>query len=419
MAGRYIPPALRNKPSQAPPSTFSTAPNTASSARDSDLTRRRLSDLKLTPEQSKQLYTLHEILCHFGDVSAGSTLHDSAKTPGELAYVVLYRNANPRWYGDKIIYVKTKIWLLPGYGAFKGGGNAGERLGGAIGSEETALSGTVKAGAVAANERGTSVRLSEGVGNSTSAGEGPGTGPASSETEAAANEQKQSSESQIAIFMEVSNNRHNPRKFIFHGYYHITNVDFLKPNSPELKSMLEQKWTASSGPSAPSRANALSRDNAENASQWKSAQEGVGLARTKQRNPEAWAESLRHAWAVVKFGTVRKEDVPVDPEIKVLADESEGVGPVGQVEGVKKMETMEGNEGQGKGKSMEGDEGKGEREGVKQTESMEGDEGPKEIVKMGGSPVTVRRLKKYVPREDVEPARQIRYLDDDDDDDEV
>jgi hypothetical protein len=46
-------------------------------------------------------------LGHYG------TLNDSAADPGSLVYLMLFKDANPRWEQEKTIFVHTNIRLLP------------------------------------------------------------------------------------------------------------------------------------------------------------------------------------------------------------------------------------------------------------------------------------------------------------------
>ncbi|OTA93201.1 hypothetical protein M434DRAFT_31249 [Hypoxylon sp. CO27-5] len=48
-----------------------------------------------------------------------STFHDSQARPGELAYVQLFTNANPRWAADHIVFAKSNLKLLPEYSSKK------------------------------------------------------------------------------------------------------------------------------------------------------------------------------------------------------------------------------------------------------------------------------------------------------------
>ncbi|KAI1077518.1 hypothetical protein F5B20DRAFT_551559 [Whalleya microplaca] len=68
------------------------------------------------------LYYLRDIEHHFGgqDERGGvghnkSTFHDSKVHPDQLSYMLLFGGANPRWAGDRIVFAKSKLNLLPEY----------------------------------------------------------------------------------------------------------------------------------------------------------------------------------------------------------------------------------------------------------------------------------------------------------------
>jgi hypothetical protein len=79
------------------------------------------------PDPFDRNLTLDEIKNHFwpandeeeesynyaSDGGNGRTHHDSAQTPGELAFVILYLGANPRWDSEGIIFTKSSLELLP------------------------------------------------------------------------------------------------------------------------------------------------------------------------------------------------------------------------------------------------------------------------------------------------------------------
>ncbi|KAI0149540.1 hypothetical protein GGR57DRAFT_224163 [Xylariaceae sp. FL1272] len=44
-----------------------------------------------------------------------STLNGSKEHPGDLSYMLLFRNANPRWESHKIIFAKSNLALIPGF----------------------------------------------------------------------------------------------------------------------------------------------------------------------------------------------------------------------------------------------------------------------------------------------------------------
>ncbi|KAK8132580.1 hypothetical protein PG999_000753 [Apiospora kogelbergensis] len=44
-----------------------------------------------------------------------SMFHDSTSRPGQLAYVTLYTDINPRWEEDQVLYARSNLELLPDY----------------------------------------------------------------------------------------------------------------------------------------------------------------------------------------------------------------------------------------------------------------------------------------------------------------
>lgn len=173
MPGAYVPPHLRNKAPGA------TQPRT-------------IGDL----EEGR--FTLDEISEHFwpaddkdGSSSSGAepltkTLHDSRKTPGKLAFVILFHGANPRWESDCILFTKSHLELLPG------SGKAGD-----------------------SNVEGVEQMASE---------EGSVAG------------------APVAAFKQAHPMQQG-RSYIFEAWYRIQKIEFLEPRSPELVRMLKQKFT--------------------------------------------------------------------------------------------------------------------------------------------------------------------------------
>ncbi|KAF7189749.1 hypothetical protein HII31_08856 [Pseudocercospora fuligena] len=117
------------------------------------------------------------------------TLNDSAATPGQLSYVVLFTGANPRWENDHIIFTKSSLDLLP-----------------APSDEKESAEGGAEPEAV----------------------DDP-----KDEKDAAA---------PIAVFKQ-GRGPQVARVYEFNGWYQIERVQFLEPKSPELVRMLEQKWS--------------------------------------------------------------------------------------------------------------------------------------------------------------------------------
>ena len=261
---RYVPPALRNRPhpSGSPASPALRAPVQASQ----------------TPG-----YTLNEIQSHyFPDGSRSTitsknnsqtkTLNDSASTPGRLAFITLFRNANPRWEKDKIIYTKSALQLL----SIDSDDNESEAKA-TITDVDRAQSEATHEPLIdfsTDNEARTSPSLP-----STSQSPPPSTTDESTE---ASSMTDTTSLPPIAVYNQTpdspgstSNYDQSHARFNFCGYYNIANLQFLQPRSPELIRMLEQKWTLTHPRS--------------------------GRSFQKSRPKEEWDKSLSFKWAVIKL----------------------------------------------------------------------------------------------------------------------
>ena len=266
MASRYVPPHLRNKAG----SSQEESKSATADADSGQLLQRPLQDLKLSSADEEVGYSVDEIAAHYSNGQFGvdfkaSTLHSSNTKPYELVYILLFRNANPRWESDQIIFAKTNIDILPGYSAFKSSTDGQNSTLQADGGTEIMTS--VENRSIGASDEHNDSPTSENPANS-----------ATEETrEATPNEDDTSP--LIPVFSERSY-----RRFTFTGYFRILKVEFLAPGSAALIRMLEQKW-------------ALARNSGR--SDHYSQRSG-----TKQRNPEKWAESLRLDWAVVKMEKV-------------------------------------------------------------------------------------------------------------------
>ena len=288
MATRYIPPHLRNKA----PDSAKENDNTTESSGSADLTRRRLADLSLESPADEGLYSLEEIGAYFGKTAENSTLHDSATKPGELAYILLFRNANPRWQRDRIIFAHTNIDILPGYKAFSS--SIAEEthnvsvLSAQSGDTErpppvemtAAVEDLSKDLSTAKDEPAESSAQERGLKENETVTKQKSSAPQIQQTTESGGEKLM--QNNISVFSEKGAFK-SLRKFAFIGFFRILNVDFLKPHSPELVRMLEQKW-------------AMTHDS--------STEQAKAQAYTKRRNADRWAESLRQEWAVVKLDEV-------------------------------------------------------------------------------------------------------------------
>lgn len=330
---RYVPPHLRNAITTASSSVKSSA-KTHVDSEDAAIisTRRTLEQLALsTPRLDGHLHTCHEIQQHFGSTGVRSTLNNSGENPQELAYVILFHGANPRWEDDRILFAHTQIELLPGYGELdKEGklrleyqdagivrGNAlnkaatsqklqqaagGQREAAHLGDEVSAKVNsfgvdekreTLRQTAVIDYERASLSRYLPSKPASASS-----KGPAMA-TAAPSDEPVECLTRAIPVFSELRRGG-SSRKYAFSGYYTIGRTEFLLPHSTELVRMLEQKWNAGSRQPHPRH-----------------------QRKGGERDPEAWARSLAETWAVVKMpplGDLTKEP----PNIAILEEACDG-----------------------------------------------------------------------------------------------
>ncbi|KIW68370.1 hypothetical protein PV04_04323 [Phialophora macrospora] len=327
MANRYIPPALRAQGqrrddaiasraesssrsiSALPVSTDLRGNNSASIPGDTTSSNPRGGSYNTRPHPRKshqapeeELYSTGEIQHYFwpqDDARSGAgnrkskTLHDSAATPGALAYVLLFKDANPRWETDGIIYTKSSLELLPAQSANRVDDPPTLTPGIEVEDGESIATPPAQASNKTSGETETPELIKEDhTLTATSASEGvPGT------------EAKE--RHPIAVFTQVRRPPYEPdstkiRTFRFTGYFKIANLQFLQPRSPELLRMLEQKWTFTNP--------------------------RTGHVRHKQRDAKGWEESLKLKWAVVKFEKDNHANAERGkPQIEPLEDDDGGI----------------------------------------------------------------------------------------------
>ena len=242
MAGPYVPPHHRNKASS------SNGPQDTS-------------EVKIF-KRDDDLFTIEEVEAYFWpkkfaqenvEPSAGSstsTLHASEAIPDKLSFVILFKGANPRWFGDKIIYVKSNLELLPKAPSSK------EEIQSTLDDD----GGGTTASAPPISTQSTN-SYNKNVVSASKLEDPPPLSPP------------------IPIFQETSKPR--PRNIRFAGRHIISHLDILQPNSPELVRMLEQKWSFT---------------------------DRYGKVRHKERDPEYWKRSMGFKWAVIKFACDSKLD---------------------------------------------------------------------------------------------------------------
>ncbi|KAF3765384.1 hypothetical protein M406DRAFT_67834 [Cryphonectria parasitica EP155] len=318
----YIPPALREKQQQQQQSATSEHAALPTNKKASDQT------VRITPLE-EQLYRHTDVHQYYaakyqpsespdGDTSAlpsqptsHATLNASSTEPDKLKYVMLFKNANPRWQSDGIIFVKSNISLLPGGAQFENetsptakSTTANDEAGKEIGQGEAAVTRT-GTNEGESEEKHKNIQSTDTVcekatpENETKTGDEESTEnksrikvdncelQRSDDTDhPTANEQPEPTPSQpssyspnlssynlcpIAIFEET--NLHRGR-FRFIGYHKITRLQFLAPYSQETYRMLEQKF---------------------------STVDRHGRVKLQKRAPAAWEMSMSYRWAVVKF----------------------------------------------------------------------------------------------------------------------
>ncbi|EXJ60743.1 hypothetical protein A1O7_04896 [Cladophialophora yegresii CBS 114405] len=335
MAGRYVPPALRAKAqsredvdtssadnSNRSTTTMSSSPGLrggksiySSSDTTSPCLRGGDHSTRSLPRNSDwtskdELYSPREIQHYFWpeeDQGNGvgnrqsKTLHDSAATPGALAYVLLFTDANPRWEIDGIIYTKSSLELLPQQPANRTEDPAASSSGPEVDLGDSTAPVPAQMPNVSPSEAETPESVKD---NHTSTA----TGASDFASKAGVNEKHP-----IAVFSQVRRAPYDVRTFRFAGYFSIAKLQMLRPHSPELLRMLEQKWTLTNP--------------------------RTGQVRHRQRDAKGWEESLKLPWAVIKF---QKDDnanaTRGKPQIGRLEDvEGDNVGGGKERKGVNEM----------------------------------------------------------------------------------
>lgn len=347
----YVPPALRKRAQEAS-SPYAPDGATADPAGSLDNLPPGMAPPR-NKSAAEPLFSLGDIHDHYWDPenqgkrlsnSLRRTLNASAQEPDRLDYIVLFRDANPRWESHGVIFAKSNLHILPG----------GERF------REEQLK---EAEAVHARDPA----AESGWGRKDSAhGSQDLTGEACIPTDEAPSkkmpvaETQVSDESQhpkeqhpeneirgkgaqgefsgetgnkrglidvntnpdpepeppyspdlslyppnpIAVFEQVSGaggraSRASSARFRFAGYHRIASLEYLPPHSRELFQLLEQKWTKT---------------------------DSRGRLRQAQRKAELWKGSLKHRWAVIQMERDQEADDRLAPPEVVVRDEAGGAG---------------------------------------------------------------------------------------------
>ncbi|KAI7494013.1 hypothetical protein KC367_g8330 [Hortaea werneckii] len=249
----YVPPALRNKHA----ASQSRAPNAGES---------------LSAGVSHDLVSLEEVRNYFWPLdgngerhtsdSLSRTLHDSSASPGRLAYVFLFNQANPRWESDHIIYTKSNLDLLPAELAKEPQTTSNDAAGSTTSPQPKA--GAADAVDQAENDKARPKAVPDGSHTKSGASLASGEGGI-----------RENSAGAIAIFKQVQPSKEQQaHAFNFEGWFKIERLAFLEPQSPELIRMLQQKWQKT---------------------------DRFGNVVQRKRDEKGWQESLSHRWAVIKF----------------------------------------------------------------------------------------------------------------------
>ncbi|KAG8165592.1 hypothetical protein KVR01_004144 [Diaporthe batatas] len=329
----YVPPALRKKAQASSPDG---PPGTTAEAAGS---RENLPPGSTAPwPAAEPLFSQGDISSHYWDPqdegkrlaeSPKGTLNASAQEPDRLKYVMLFRDANPRWESHGVIFVKSKLHILPGGERFReeqldGPGGppaaAGEPVGSGRGrGDRTHESGnpTGGAGALADEVPGEKSPVEEAQASDESQtpthehlgidkqDHGRSTGPSEDavKKQRPANNNKTKNNKDpspepeppyspdltlypldpIAVF-EQAQGGHG--RFRFAGYHRIASLEYLPPHSRELIQLLDQKWTTT---------------------------DRRGRVRQAQRSAESWKGSLRHRWAVIQMERDHEADGRLGP----------------------------------------------------------------------------------------------------------
>ncbi|KAF2029219.1 hypothetical protein EK21DRAFT_113113 [Setomelanomma holmii] len=214
------------------------------------------------------------------------TLHSSADQPDSLVWVLLFQGANPKWDSDGVIFVKSKLDLLPSL----------------CSAPQIDLPDSLPTLPKSLGEGQHDVDEDGGVPLSTS-NEDLSIQPGAqvSINPVAATQPKHSKfpqegapvdHSSIAIFAQK---HRRLRSFKILGWHHISRLHLLEPRSTELVQMLQKKW--------------------ETVNKY-------GKVQTRGRDADKWKSSMARRWAIVKFEKDEQATETLgEPNIKRLEDD--------------------------------------------------------------------------------------------------
>lgn len=244
MAGKYVPPALRRN-QEASSNDATASPTQTSSYLPPSQRKNPPAPRQAYPSpDDPNLYSQREIYEYFWknaesspDRKYSTTLHGSAENPDALAFIMLFHGANPKWASDHIIFVKSNLDLLP-----------------AIQKPQTDT----------AAELSTSTPSSNDENLNSSATQSSTTSPSEPFPE---------THKPFAVFEQPFRGQKD-RGFRFMGFFHISRLELLEPNSEALVRMLQKKWEVV---------------------------DRYGHVKQRTRDKKGWEESMGHKWAVVKM----------------------------------------------------------------------------------------------------------------------
>ncbi|PNS19215.1 hypothetical protein CAC42_2392 [Sphaceloma murrayae] len=251
-----------------------------------------------------------------------ATLNGSAEKPSDLVFVLLHTNANPQFYPDGKIYVKSMLHLLKAwrpkttgvtidqFAEVRGLGIKAPSTSSVTDMQTKHATSTGPAGILTAEGTvdGTEVPQVQATNALVGESEHPPKNPGDTDTsnQNMTVEQYTSSQpidsplkatredrsdgravqadadgsdlmqSHVAVYDQVSRGRGNKDgdMFRFVGYHKVTSVNFCLPHSQKLKDLLQHKWT------------------------WK---DRHGNEVAKQRDISKWQESFKWEWAEIQL----------------------------------------------------------------------------------------------------------------------
>ncbi|KAK4899687.1 hypothetical protein LTR27_002953 [Elasticomyces elasticus] len=260
----------------------------------------RLKKLIMASSALKRLVADNDVTT--GNELKSRTLHDSAATPGQLAYLLLFEGANPRWESDKIVFTKSGLDMLPP-------ATDDQLSAQSKGDSKLAIETFNEDDSIASNGSRKGSDATDGIerhninnddrrdpDGSDQQRTSIGDHSATEHDNTASQVHNGDASAPVAVFKQTRG-RGMRRSFQFDGFYYGLHIAYLEPHSPELVRMLEQKWSR------------IDRH---------------GKVVMSERDHASWQESLGLRWAVVKFARHEEADRQKGvPRIERLSDATE------------------------------------------------------------------------------------------------